>query len=211
MRSLKYWLFPPMSTVAKPVKRPALSFASFTSIGLWAVVVFAFAAACSNDDLPPAAFDNFEDTTVVSALVGTPLQDPSAFSVADRQAIRTDQSSAFDFAYNVDNSGKSVFLPRAVLGLPSSTGADPGFIRTTVAWDDITSAEQNGYTDADTVSIVEGERYYVRSRITCSIGVPLYGKIEILDIDTAARTIQFRHLINSNCGYRNLQPGVPEE
>lgn len=186
-------------------------FCTFTSIAPLLLLGWGLAVGCDNNDLPAASLENFEDTATVSALVGTPLNEPSAFSVADRQTIRTDQSSNFDFAYNVDGTGRSVFLTREVLGLGSSTSANPGFLKTSVPFDGITMAQQNGYVTDDTVSVVEGERYYVRARITCGIGVPLYGKIEILDVDTALRQITFRYLINGNCGYRNLEPGIPEE
>lgn len=192
--------------------RPKLVVRPFVAlVAPLALITAGALGACGGDDLPAASLENFEDTVTISALVGTPLIEPSAFSVADRQAIRTDQSSSFDFAYNVDAGGKSVFLPREVLGLGSTTSANPGFLRTNLAFDAIVRAEQNGYIADDTVAVAEQERYYVRSRITCALGVPLYGKIEILDVDTALRQITFRYLINGNCGYRNLEPGIPEE
>jgi hypothetical protein len=56
-----------------------------------------------------------------------------------------------------------------------------------------------------------GERYYVRSRVVCtSLSVPQYGKLEVLGIDPAVRSITFRILNNNNCGYRSLQPGIPD-
>jgi hypothetical protein len=41
--------------------------------------------------------------------------------------------------------------------------------------------------------------------------VPQYGKIEITAIDLVARTIRFRYLVNNNCGYTSLQPGLPRD
>lgn len=206
-------LFAPIATIAPvaPLARARRFLFSATWAAPLLVLGWGLVAGCDNNDLPAASLENFEDTATVSALVGTPLLEPSAFSVADRQTIRTDQSSSFDFAYNVDAIGRSVFLSRAVLGLGSSTGADPGFLKTSTPFDGITKAQQNGYITDDTVSVAEGERYYVRSRITCGIGVPLYGKIEILDVDTALRQVTFRYLINGNCGYRSLEPGIPQE
>jgi hypothetical protein len=42
-----------------------------------------------------------------------------------------------------------------------------------------------------------------------SLGVPLYGKLELLDIDTLAQTLTFRIVTNQNCGYRGLRLGIP--
>jgi hypothetical protein len=57
-----------------------------------------------------------------------------------------------------------------------------------------------------------GQRWIVRSRVVCtSIGVPLYGKIEILAFDDTDRRITFRALANTNCGFRSLRPGLPED
>ena len=37
----------------------------------------------------------------------------------------------------------------------------------------------------------------------------MYGKIEILAIDPVARSVTFRYLVNNNCGYLGLEPGLP--
>jgi hypothetical protein len=55
-----------------------------------------------------------------------------------------------------------------------------------------------------------GERFVVRGRITCSLGLPKYGKLEILEFNDATKTVTFRVLINENCGFRSLEPGLPE-
>ena len=40
--------------------------------------------------------------------------------------------------------------------------------------------------------------------------MPQYGKLEVLQIDTVAHTITFQHLVDQNCGYRGLEPGIPK-
>ena len=118
----------------------------------------------------------------------------------------------FEFAYNVrrlaDGSYQRVFLPRAALGL-SSTTANPGLQLRPETFDDITRAPSNGYTADSAVPIQVGERYTVRSRVVCtSLGVPLYGKLEILSFQDS--TVTFKVLTDLNCGYRDLLPGLPE-
>jgi hypothetical protein len=178
------------------------------------LLVFALAlSACSSDTgLADATEVNLVDTTTVWALQGTSVSDPSGFSVPDRSAIRTDASAAFDFAFNIDGSGKAVFLPIDLLGLGSVSGTNPGLLVTSLAFDSIRTAVQNDYVFDDTVNVVVGSSYYVRSRVVCStLQVPLYGKIEVLSVDTAERSLTFRYLVDNNCGYLGLEPGIPRQ
>lgn len=167
------------------------------------------AFACSDQQLDPAQIDNIVDTLVVGALVGTPIATPSAFSIPDARVIRTDQSAGFDFAYNVDATGRHVLLPLAALGLGATNGTNPGLQKSTETFDNLKNPPSNGYLTTDTLVVAVGEVYAARSRITCYLGVPEYAKIQILSFDDVARTMKFRVLANVNCGYRNLETGIP--
>lgn len=172
----------------------------------------ALAAACSSStDLPDPTDANIIDTTTVWALDGTAITDPSGFSIPDRIAVRTDQTAAFDFAFNIDNSGKPVFLPIDLLGLGSVSGINPGLLLTPIPFDSITQAVVgDGYVFDDTVTVVVGSSYYARSRVVCSaLAVPMYGKLEILSVDPGERSVTFRYLVDNNCGYQGLEPGFP--
>jgi hypothetical protein len=177
------------------------------------VLVFAaiFAAGCGNpNDLANASIQNLETADTLYALTGTPIATPSAYSIADGFHVRIDQGAAFDFAFNFDQSGSPVLLPLFVLGLGVSNGINAGFLEQTGTFESILVAPQNGYVTADTVHVEVGQRYVVRSRVVCaSLGVPLYGKIEITAINMAARFIAFRVLTDQNCGYKGLEPGLP--
>ena len=172
---------------------------------------FIVAACSSSTTLPDPTDANIIDTTTVWALSGTAVTDPSGFSIPDRVAVRTDQSAAFDFAFNVDNSGKPVFLPVDLLGLGSLSGLNPGLLITTTPFDSIrTAVTGDAYVVDDTVDVVIGSSYFARSRIVCTtLSVPQYGKIEVLSVDPAERSITFRFLVNNNCGYLSLEPGFP--
>ena len=89
------------------------------------------------------------------------------------------------------------------------TPSIPGFQARTESFEAIKSAPSNGYISDSPVPIAPGERYVVRSRIVCSIGVPKYAKLEIVSFDDVARTVSFRILIDDNCGFRGLEPGLP--
>jgi hypothetical protein len=169
------------------------------------------AAACSDDNgLPDATLTNVERTETLYALIGTPVSTPSGYALDGGRRIRTDQSDGFDFAYNVEADGRHVFIPRAAFGIDTSNSVNPGFQRRTESFDGITQAASNGYVSTEVVPIALGERYVVRSRVTCSIGVPKYAKLEVLSFDEGARTVTFRILINDNCGFRGLEPGLPQ-
>ena len=58
--------------------------------------------ACSDPNaLPDAQITNVVDTFTISALTGTPIASPSAYSIADRAPVRTDLSAGFDFAFDI--------------------------------------------------------------------------------------------------------------
>jgi hypothetical protein len=178
------------------------------------------AAGCSDTTgLSAATSTNRVDTVSLHSLIGTPISTPSAFSITANAAVRTDQTSAFDFAYNLetapDGTPRHLFLPLRVLGLSGGGSVQPGLQPATAPFDAITKAVSNGYTTNDTVPFVVGDRFYIRSRsgsdVCPSLGVPLYGKLEVLSVDDAARTVTFRVLTDNNCGYRSLEPGLPSE
>lgn len=172
------------------------------------LLALALAAGCSNaNSLADPTNTNVVDTVTLGALEGTPIQTPSAFSVLIG-AVRTDQTTDFEFAYNVEASGRRVLLPRQVLGLTSTSGANPGLQASAATFDEITVAPSNGYVTDSAVPAEVGQRWLVRSRVFCSIGVPQYAKIEILSFEDS--TVTFKVLADNNCGYKGLEPGLPD-
>ena len=168
-------------------------------------------AACSdNDNLPDPTNENLVDTVTVGSLTDTPITTASGFSVSIG-AIRTDLSPDFDFAYDIQGdaaTGTKVILPRAALGIVSGSSAEPGVMRRDEAFDDIELAPSNGYVTEEAVPIALGERYVVRSRVVCNIGVPVYAKVEIIGFED--NSLVLKVLANENCGYRGLEPGLPD-
>jgi hypothetical protein len=177
------------------------------------VLAGALAAACSDaNSLGDPTQTNVVDTVRLGALEGTTISTPSAYNIT-AGPVRTDASVDFEFAYNVrrlaDGSYQRVLLPRAALGLSSTNTANPGLQQRTEPFDGITRANSNGYVTDSAVPIEKGQRFVVRSRVICSaLGVPLYGKIEILDFEDS--TVTFQTLVDANCGYKDLVPGLPK-
>lgn len=169
------------------------------------------AAACSDSNgLPDATRANVERSETLYALVGTPITTPSAYALEGSTQVRTDLSVEFDFAYNVEPDGRHVFVPLAALGIDATANVKPGFRARSETFEAITEAASDGYITDQVVPIALGERYTVRSRVTCTIGVPKYAKLEVLSFDDLARTVTFRILTDDNCGFKGLEPGLPD-
>jgi hypothetical protein len=168
-------------------------------------------AACSdNDNLPDPTDESFVDTVTVGSLTDTPITTASGFAVGVG-AIRTDLTPDFDFAYDIQGdpaTGTSVILPRAALGIESTNSAEPGIMRRSDAFDAIELAPSNGYVTEEAVPIALGERYIIRSRVVCGIGVPRSAKVEIIGLED--NSLVLKVLANTNCGYRGLEPGLPD-
>jgi len=169
------------------------------------------AVACSDSNgLGDPTLPNVERTQTLYSLVGTPVATPSGYALEGGRTVRTDQTDAFDFAYSIDPDGRHVFLPRAALGIDTSNTVNPGFLARGESFQDIAVAPSNGYITDTAVPFAVGDRFVVRSRVTCSIGVPKYAKLEVLTYDDAVKTVTFRILVDDNCGFKGLQPGLPE-
>jgi hypothetical protein len=166
---------------------------------------------CSDSNaLPDPTIANEERTETLYALVGTPVGTPSAYAIEGARRVRTDLSVAFDFAYNLQSDGSHVFLPLNALGIEAATTVNPGLMARTETFEAIRTAESNGYTTDRAIPIAIGQVFLVRSRVTCNLGVPKYAKLEVLSFDDVARTITFRILTDDNCGFRDLEPGLPK-
>jgi len=182
-----------------------LRFALLAGLALVATV-----AGCSNDDLADPAFENAIAVDTIGALRFTAVTVPSGFNVSARHPIRTDLGGPFDFLYDLDSTGAPTFYPAEAAGVRAPSSANPGLLKSDLPFDSITVAPSNGYVLDSPIAVDSGDVFLMRSSISCSIGVPTYGKLEILQIDTVAHLIIFRHLIDGNCGYRGLEEGYPK-
>ena len=173
------------------------------------VLGIALTAACGDPfGLPSASADNVVDTVSLYALSGTPVATPSGYNLQFREAVRTDQGGAFDFAIDLDTAYRPVLLPTGALRLGRSSGVQA----TTLPFDSIRIAPGGGFQLDSAVTVDVGGRAIVHSRdAVCSWGgaAVYYAKLQMLAVDTAARRIDFQILVDTNCGYRGLEPGIP--
>ena len=175
----------------------------------WPGVAALLLAACGDSNgLPAASVPNTVDTISLFALDGTPITSPSGLRLRPLDVVRTDLTSIFDFAFNITAAGQPVLLPSGALDLPAGSGVQVQ----SVPFASITSAPTSPYVDTLPVSMDSGTVAILRSRpvsdIVCGV-VFFYGKVEVLAVDPAARRVDLQILVDQNCGYRGLEPGLP--
>lgn len=164
--------------------------------------------------LPPAGLETEEDTITLYALTGTPVSTPSGYSILSRAVVRTDRSTDFDFAvdFRTGAGGDTtvVLLPRGALGF----AADGGLQSVTVPFDSLLLAPETGYVESDALAVGRGSVVVAASRRqACNFGIlrPFYAKMRVEDInrDPLQRSVTLRIVVDPNCGYRGLAPGIP--
>ncbi len=187
-------------------------FRGLTGASLASLVVgFLTVAACGNTGLQPGIVVNAVDTLSLYALDGTALDLPSAFRIVSPHVLRTDQSSDFDFVFNLTAGDSAELLPTGAVGLGIGSGIQ--IQKASTSFDAITVVPGGVYADSLPVHVDSGSVAVVHSRPTsCAITASfsfLYAKVQVAKIDTVARRIDLIVLTNQNCGYRSLEPGNP--
>ena len=174
-------------------------------------LVLSLVMACGDPMLPPATIPNFLDTLELAAVRGTPIPDPSGLDIVLKRPSRPDLGEDFDFMFDVDSAGAAVLVPSGLLGFT----LEAGWRRTNQAFDDITIAPVEDYTTDTSLPLSVGDVFFARSRSFsrgCEFlgtSLPRYGKFHVLEFDAQERSIRLEVLIDSNCGYRGLEPGFP--
>ena len=174
---------------------------------LFALAVGAAFAACDNPfALPPAALIPLDTTYTLYAITGSAVAAPSAYDMVDQLVIRTDRSSNFDFALDMpDSLGDTIplLLPPGAMGLTR----DAGLQLSTMPYDSLVYAPDKGYDQGAGQKLALGTVVLAASRTqSCNYNIahPLYAKLQVMAIDTVARSVTFHMLLDNNCGYRSL-------
>ncbi len=172
-------------------------------------------AACGElNPLPRPSSENKPDTVSLYALHGTPVSSPSAYSLQFVSVIRPDQTSAFDFAFDIDSTGRPVLLTTGALKL----GRASGIQLTTTPFDSIKIAPTGGY-QLDSAVVVDTNSVAILHSVPTpcifsQASFVFYAKLRVVAIDTAStangRRIDLIILTDQNCGYRGLEPGLPK-
>src|SRR5919109_3966366 len=136
----------------------------FIHLGLVALLT----SACNESLLPKAVFPNGVDTVSIYALTGTAVSRASAYSMELRSPVRSDQTSSFDFAFDIDSTGQALLYPTGALKL----GGASGLHITPTPFDSIRTAWTGVYQRDSAVAIDSNTVVYLHSRsVVCSFGL----------------------------------------
>jgi hypothetical protein len=181
---------------------------------LAASAVAVVAVACKSLTGVPASLSTVADSGIVYAINGAPSGAPTAVHMFTGSRTTADASFFFDIAFDIDASGNITLLPQRTVasGLTSTHGV--GLQKSTQAYADIHEAVKSGYR-ADTAMVVNtNQTVLVQVQDpACAVsitGTSIYGKLVVLSVDKAARTLQVQLTADPNCGFLSFDPGVPK-
>lgn len=169
------------------------------------LLIIATVASCSDPFEPFLTPVPAPEEIVLHDFKTGDLLDPAAFDLFNRSAIRTDQSTSWDFVFAVDPVlGPTLQARGSVVGEESDAGIQPSDLE----FDVLIMAPESGYTKSEPVPIAEGLVLVVRSRQTLAFRTRcrVYGKLEIMSIEGTPTTATIRYVINPNCEQRNIEP-----
>jgi hypothetical protein len=180
-----------------------------------AFVLMVAAAACGNFTGVPASLPTVADTGIVYALNGAPPGAPTALHIFSGTLLAADANFVFDVAFDIDSTGKVVYLPQRAVASGLSTTHTVGLQTQSVAYDSLSSAPASGYR-ADTALVTNpGVTVVAQSSDpnACSVsltGTTIYAKIVVTAVDPVARQLKVKFTVDPNCGFRSFASGVPK-
>lgn len=174
---------------------------------LFLAVILAVVLQACFDSTSPTLRDVPEEPTEVTVFDfdDSSVRDPSAFDIVSARRVRTDQTAGWDFLFAVRDDGTPELRPR---GQVTGDGAMSGLQLVQAGFEALDEAPESGYSTTSAVAVAEGDVLAGRSR---SAPCRQFMKMEVLSVDAAEGVLTFRHLINPNCGGRNLVPGTSDE
>lgn len=169
-------------------------------------------AACDDPFKVRAQFENVSQPFAVHALSGSQLAFATAINLTVKSVTRVDGAFAFDVAFDLDARGDVVLLPVNVVGQNPAGSRRVGIHKPNVSYESVSEAPRGGYV-VDSVTVVRrGEAAVIQAQVSaCALSLTpfLHAKIVVDSIDTGTRLMFGRILINQNCGFRSLAPGLP--
>jgi len=167
---------------------------------------------CSDAIGLPTRFTVSDQAYTVFALSGSDLGAPTAMLFATRTVVRVDGTFQFDIAFDIDRDGNAVILPVNQVGTPVGGAPLIGLQRTSQAYADVKEAPRAGYHFDSSMVVRPTATLIVQAQsVTCSgyLTPYLFAKITVDSVNAVTRRIYGHTLINTNCGSRQLTPGVP--
>lgn len=183
---------------------------------LTAAVIAVGALACGNFTAVPASLPTLTDSGTVYALNGAPPGAPTALHIYSGQLVPADANFLFDVAFDLDSSGKIVFLPQRVVASGLAPSHSVGLRTMPDSFEAVTTAPKSGYR-ADTALVTSRNVVVVAQSTdanTCGVsltGSNVYAKIVVTSVNRDTRQITLRFTVDPNCGFVSFAPGIPKD
>ena len=174
------------------------------------------ALACGDFTGVPASLPTLTDSGTVYALNGAPAGAPTALHLFAGQLVPADANFLFDIAFDIDSSGRVVYMPQRVVASALATTHSVGLRTMPDSFEAVTSAPKSGYR-ADTALVAARNIVVVAQSNdpnTCGIsltGSSIYAKIVVTSVDPATRQLKVRFTVDPNCGFVSFAPGIPKD
>lgn len=183
---------------------------------LVASVAVAGLSACKSLTSVEASFDNVSAALSVYAINGSPPGAPTAISLFSGFPAHADQAFAYDFAFDIDTTGKVVLIPARQLATQLSTPYSVGLQVVPGLFAAVDRAPKSGYTldsllvvGVHTVVVIESHDF---SRCQFAIkGQSYFSKLVVDSINLAKRQISATVTVNRNCGFTSFADGRPKD
>jgi len=170
--------------------------------------------ACGDVTSPRAALPTFSDSASVYALNGAPPGAPTALYAFGESMVYADQTFRFDVAFDLDASGRIVLMPVRTVASGLATSHPVGLQVVPAAFAELEAAPKDGYRTDSTLTISAGQTVVMQSADPAACGTSfvasqIYAKFIVDAVDTKARTMKTRFVIDPNCGFRSFESGTP--
>lgn len=169
------------------------------------LLLVAVAAGCSDPFEPFLIPVSGPEEVVLHDFITGSLLDPAAFDLFSRVAVRTDQSTAWDFVFAMDPGlGPTLQARESVVGVESTAGIQDS----NSEFDLLILAPAEDYTQSEPVPIAVGSVLVVRSRQSSALRARcrVFGKLEILSIEGSPAAATIKYVVNPNCEQQNIEP-----
>jgi hypothetical protein len=198
-----------------------------TTVGRLAVPLILLAstlAACGGADpfAPKASLETTLDTLLVYPISTAATNLPAGVNLYGSQAVRplvrTNLTLNFDFAVDLDATGRVRLLPPKLLVPSQSTSLAAGMqVVKNTTFDALGLAPKDGYNADSATVITPGQVVAIQSQGAgpvsniCAITAPLYAKLVVDSIRPVNGTqgIFLRMKVDPNCGFRSFADGLP--
>jgi hypothetical protein len=184
-------------------------------------LVAAAAGACGGPTQPPAKNATIFDTAGVYAFTGAPESGPTGVSTLTLLGlnfygptpVRAVPGAHFDVVFDIVNDTQAVARPPRNVGYTPTYNS--GMQATLTPYDSMFTAPTLGYDDSMPMPIRAGTRFYMQSVASFCTAKFVIDSINFAPYDPITapngRTIYYRMVVDPNCGFLGLGPGIPTD